>query len=70
MGVSKKIKMALIDKGITQKELAERLGYQRTNSVYNMLNRDNMTYAVVERWADAIGCEIVLRDKENGKIYR
>lgn len=69
MGASKKIKIALMDKGIKQNELAHRLGYKSINSVYNMLGRDNMTYAVVERWADAIDCDVVLRDRATGKIY-
>lgn len=69
MGVSKKIKMALIDKDIQQKELAERLGYKGKNTIYNMLKRDNMTYATVEQWADAIGCDVVLQDRLTKKIY-
>lgn len=69
MGASKKIKKALIDKGIKQKELAEVLGYKSINSLYNMLNRDNMTFENAERWANAIGCDVVLRDRETGKIY-
>ena len=69
MGVSKKIKMALIDKEVSQKELAERLGYKGKNTIYNMLKRDNMTYATVEQWADAIGCDVVLQDRLTKKIY-
>ena len=69
MGASKKIKLALLAKGIKQKELSELLGYNGENTVYNMLARDNMTYETVERWADAIGCEVVLRDRATGKIY-
>lgn len=69
MGASKKIKIALYDKGIKQMDFAKFLGYKSINSFYNMLNRDNMTYAVVEKWADALGCDVVLRDRESGKIY-
>ena len=69
MGASKKIKMALLDKGIQQKELARRLGYEGKNTIYNMMKRDNMTFAVVEKWADILGCDVVLRDRESGKIY-
>ena len=69
MGASKKIKIALVDKGIKQSELARMLGYKSINSVYNMLGRDNMTFATVEEWADAIGCDVVLRDRTTGKIY-
>ena len=69
MGASKKIKMALLDKEIQQKELARRLGYEGKNTIYNMMKRDNMTFAVVEKWADILGCDVVLRDRESGKIY-
>lgn len=69
MGVSKKLKMAMIDKDIKQKDMADLLGYTNINSVYNALNRDSMTFEIAERWADALGCDIVLRDRETGKIY-
>lgn len=69
MGASKKIKMVLLDKGIKQKELAQMLGYKGINSIYNMLGRDNMTFSVVEHWADLLGCDVVLRDRVTGKIY-
>lgn len=69
MGISKKFKMALLDKDIQQKELAMRLGYKGKNTIYNMMKRDSMTLATIEQWADAIGCEVVLRDKASGKIY-
>lgn len=69
MGASKKIKKALYDKDILQMDFAQMLGYKSINSFYNMLSRDNMTFAVVERWADALGCDIVLKDRETGKIY-
>lgn len=69
MGVSKKLKMAMIDKDIKQKTLAESLGYTNLNSLYNALNRDSMTFTTAEKWADAIGCDIVLRDRTSGKIY-
>lgn len=69
MGASKKIKKALIDKGITRKQLAELLGYRGTTTIYNMLARDNMTFENIERWADVIGCDVVLRDRETGRIY-
>lgn len=69
MSISKKFKMALLDKEIQQKELAERLGYTGKNTIYNMMKRDNMTYSVVEKWADAIDCDVVLKDRATGKIY-
>lgn len=70
MGASKKLKMAALDKGIKHKELAEMLGYKGENTVYNLLSRDNFTYENVERWADLLGCDVVLRDRKTGKLYR
>lgn len=69
MGISKKLKMVMLDKGIRQKEMADVLGYTNINSLYNALNRDAMTFENAEKWAEALDCEIVLRDKASGKIY-
>lgn len=69
MGASKKIKMALLDKGMTQKELSDRLGYVGKNTMYNLLGRDSLSFATVEKWADILGCDVVLRDRVSGKIY-
>lgn len=68
MGIAKSIKVAMVDKGIRAKELAEKSGLQ-THNVYNSLNKDNMTFERASLLADALGCEIVLIDKETGKIY-
>lgn len=69
MGASKKLKMVMIDKDIKQKDMAEVLGYTNINSLYNVLNRDSMSFEAVERWANALGCDVVLKDRETGKIY-
>ena len=69
MGASKKIKMILLDKDIQQKELAEQLGYRGKNTIYNLLKRDNLSFKTVERWADILGCDVVIRDRVTGKIY-
>lgn len=69
MGASQKLKDALRYKKITQIELAERTG-KDLQALRNMLYRDNMTYATVEGLADALGCDVVLRDRKTGKLYR
>ena len=68
MGASKKIKMVMVDKGIKAQQIADGIG-AKTQYIYNALHRDNMTYQKVEMIADVLGCEIVFRDKESGKIY-
>jgi 23S rRNA C2498 (ribose-2'-O)-methylase RlmM len=68
MGAGKHIKTAMIDKGLKAGEVAERLG-DNPQVFYNKMSRDSFKYAEAERIADALGCDIVLRDRETGKIY-
>ena len=68
MGASKKIKKILIDKDMTQLEFSQVLGrdYQQ---VKNALSRDSFTYRILDDWLDAIGCDIVFKDRKTGKLY-
>lgn len=66
--ISKKIKMAMIDKEISAQDLADDLGCAR-QSVYNAIARDNFTSAKLEEIAAVLGCDVVLRDRKTGKIY-
>ena len=68
MGASVHIKTAMIHKKVTQVQLAEKLG-KATQTVYNTLGRDMMRYVEVERFADALGCDVVFRDRDTGEIY-
>lgn len=67
MGASKKIKKMLIDKGLTQVELAE-LADKNVLTLRNQLSRDNLTYKSVEHLCDVLGYDIVFRDKQTGRI--
>lgn len=68
MGASRKIKTVAMAKGIKTKDLAEAYG-DLTQTFYNKLHRDTMKYDEVEKIADALGCDVVFRDRETGKIY-
>lgn len=67
MGISRLIRKALIDEKMTQGELASLLGrdYQQ---VRNALCRDTFTYNIAEEWVNALGYEIVIRNKTTGKV--
>ena len=70
MGASKHIKMALLDKNKTIKDLADlRGGDSPLQSLYNQFNRDTWKYADVEKLADLIDCDVVLQDRKTGKTY-
>lgn len=69
MSVKKQIKKALVSRQMTQQELAEKLG-KPYGTVRNALSRDNMRASTLEEYADALGCDVVLIDRETGEIYR
>lgn len=68
MGASEHIRAAMKDKGIKTEELSKAVG-KPTQSIYNMIYRNTMKFAMVEEYADVLGCDVVLRDRETGKIY-
>lgn len=69
MGISDIIKDILVDKDMTIAEFAEVLG-NKPRTIYNMLYKNSIHYATAERWADALGCDIVFVDRETGEIYK
>lgn len=67
MGASKKFKKILLDKDLTQQQFGEILGKDK-QQVSNALYRDVFTYKNAEKWAEALGYEIVFREKSTGRI--
>lgn len=68
MGASKHIKIAMTDKEKKAGEIAEMIGLP-AQTFYNKLSRDTMKFDDVEKIADLLGCDVVLRDRESGKFY-
>ena len=68
MGATVHIKTAMVVKGVKSGDLAEQLE-KIPQTFYNMLNRDSMRFSEVEAIADALGCDVVLRDRETGRIF-
>lgn len=68
MMIRDKIKQICVDRGITQKKLAEIHGdiYQ---TFKNKLGRNTMKYAEVEKLMDELGCDIVFVDRNSKKVY-
>lgn len=65
MGMAKKIRVVLLERNMTIKELAEKLG-TNGNNLSNKLARDNFPEKELVQIADALGCDFeadfVLRD--------
>lgn len=68
MSASKNIKVVLTKKNIKPGAVADAIGVDR-QVFYNKLSRDTMKYNDVEKIADALGCDIVFRDKQTNEIY-
>lgn len=68
MGMSVKIKTILLEKGMSIKELSDRLGY-RGNSFYNKLSLDNWREKDLQTIANALGYDYngTFIDKQTGK---
>lgn len=56
MGMTLKIRTILLEKGMSIKELSEKLGYKGTN-LYNKLERDNFTEKELRAIAAALDCD-------------
>lgn len=65
----KNIEHAMIDKGISKKELAELAGMNK-QSLYNCFSLGRLSLQTATRLADVLNCDIVLQDRETGKIYK
>lgn len=68
MGASKKIKKILIDREMTQSQFADAIGKDH-QQLKNALCRDTFNYNALEKWLEAIDCEIVFRDRTSGRLY-
>lgn len=68
MKIVNKVKQILIDKDMTQKQLAEIHGndYQVFK---NKMSRNTMKFAEVEKIMDELGCDIVFVDRKTKKVY-
>ena len=67
MSVSRLFKKALIDEDMTQKQFASLID-KDVQQVRNALYRDSFNFNSAEKWFDALGYEIVIRNKQTGRI--
>ncbi len=56
MSMALKIKMILLERDMTIKQLSEKLGY-KGNNLYNKLDRDNLSEKELKKIADALDCD-------------
>ena len=74
MRASKTLKMIMVDKEVSIRDLSEITG-KKLSTIYNTFRNDSiskrggMTFENVVDIAEALGCEVIIRDKETGKIY-
>lgn len=63
------IREVLALRGVTQVGLGERLGYASTSAVSTMLNRQSMKTDGVVKFLDELGCELVIRMKDENREW-
>lgn len=68
MGAAKSLRMAMIDKEVSVVKLAAMTGKAK-QTVYNALAADNFKYDNLSMYAEALDCDVVLRDRKTGKTY-
>ena len=68
MGMSEHIKNALKAKKLKIRDLAEMTDTPE-QTLYNAMSRDSVPFKTVEMYADAIGCDIIFRNRETGEEY-
>lgn len=56
MSMTLKIKMILLERHMTIKQLSEKLGYKGSN-LYNKLDRDNLSEKELRAIANALDCD-------------
>ena len=68
MSMALKIKMILLEKDMTIKQLSEKLGY-KGNNLYNKLDRDNLSEKELHAIAKALNCSYdgIFTDLDTGK---
>lgn len=68
MGAAKSIKIMLKVRNTTIREFAKTCDMP-TQSLYNKLHRDAMSFDDAERLADLLDFDIVFKDRKTGKEY-
>lgn len=68
MGAAKTLKQILIDKETTMTALADSMDKPR-QTVANTFFKDSMSVKTTMDYAEALGCELIIRDAETGREY-
>lgn len=68
VSMAKKIKMILVERDMTIRELSEKMGY-KNSYLYNKLHRDNMSEKELKEIADALDCDYdgIFTFRDSGK---
>ena len=66
---AKIIKQVMLERGITSKELAEKLG-MKPQSLSNKFHRNSFTYSDVVKIADILNCDVELITRDTQKMFK
>lgn len=74
MKISEKFKKVMKTKRITEQDIADNLNISKktvSNTFYNEAhgNPRGMTIDTMMKYADVLGCDVIIRDRETGEEY-
>lgn len=69
MSASKVIKQLMVERDVSVKELAQRLGMKSSQILSNKLYRDTFTYADYVKIANILGCTVQTVTNDTGKVF-
>ena len=69
MGASTTIRQILIDKHLSITKLAEMMEKPRS-TVANTLFKDNFQTSTLLEYAEHLNCDLILRERDNGREYK
>lgn len=56
MTIGERIKQRRIELGLSQEDLAKKMGYSTRNAIYQFEKKDNMKLSLIQKFADALDC--------------
>ena len=68
MSGAKMMRMVLLDKEISHAAFARKIN-KPVQTWYNILQRDAMSVKALEEFANEVGCDVVLVDRQTKKMY-
>jgi len=69
VNLAKNVKRAMLEKDIKSGQLAEMMGMSKQYLSNTISVKGIQTASMLDRFCEALDCDVVLRDRKTGKLY-